>query len=81
MNFIIGSAFQGAGKTGMQLVMTVVRWILIVGIAYALVAPLGLNGIWMGFPVGNFFAFLVSFSILKSGFWLRGWTKKPKKAI
>ncbi|MCX6814308.1 MAG: MATE family efflux transporter [Candidatus Aenigmarchaeota archaeon] len=72
MNIIIGSAFQGAGRTDLQFVINIVRWALIVGVAYGLVGIFGLNGIWMGFPIGNFFAFLVSFSLLKTGAWLKG---------
>jgi Na+-driven multidrug efflux pump len=78
MNFIIGSAFQGAGRTDLQFVMTIVRWALVVMIAYSLVGIFGLNGIWAGFPVGNFISFLVSFSLLKTGFWLKGWHSKER---
>lgn len=81
MNFIIGSAFQGAGKTGLQLLMTVARWSLVIAVAYLLVAPFGLKGIWAGFPVGNFISFLVSVSLLKTRFWLRSWEKCEKRCL
>ncbi len=81
MNFIIGSAFQGAGRTDLQLLMTLVRWAIVVGVAYAFVGAFGLSGIWMGFPIGNFISFLVSFSILKSGFWLRDRQKTKERPV
>ena len=62
--------------------MNFVRWSGILVTSYALVAIIGITGIWIGFPVGNLMGFLVAFAILKSGMWLKGWHKeeRPKPA-
>ncbi|MBN2331072.1 MAG: MATE family efflux transporter [Candidatus Aenigmarchaeota archaeon] len=76
LSFILGAAFQAAGRTGLQLWVNGLRWALAIGIAYSLVSGFGLDGVWAGFPLGNFFAFLVAFVVLKSGYWLHGWEEK-----
>jgi putative MATE family efflux protein len=73
ISFILGAAFQAAGRTGLQLWVNGLRWALAIGIAYTLVSGFGLDGVWVGFPIGNFFGFLVSFVLLHSGYWLKGW--------
>ncbi len=74
--FIFGAAFQAAGRTGLQLWVNGLRWAVAIGLAYALVSGFGLDGVWVGFPLGNLSAFLAAFVLLKSGYWLRGWTGK-----
>jgi putative MATE family efflux protein len=76
LNILLASAFRGAGRTTVDLAVSGVRWIMVIVIAYSLVKGIGLQGIWIGFPVGNFLAFLISIAILKSGFWLKKWTAK-----
>jgi len=73
LNFILGAAFQAAGRTGLQLFVNATRWFMVIGVAYILIANLGIEGIWIGFPMGNFASFLLSIVIFKSGLWLRGW--------
>jgi putative MATE family efflux protein len=73
LNILLASAFRGAGRTTVDLAVSGVRWAMVIVIAYSLVKGMGLQGIWIGFPVGNFLAFLLSFAILKSGFWLSKW--------
>jgi putative MATE family efflux protein len=75
MDFIIGSAFQAAGRTTLQMLINLFRWAITVFTAYALVGSLGINGIWWGFPAGNFIGFLAFLAFLKSGFWLRKWKR------
>jgi len=81
LNFIMGAAFQGAGRTDLQLAVNLIRWISVISVAYFLVGILGMNGIWTGFPIGNFAGFLIAFTILKTGFWLRGWKGKGDRFI
>ena len=78
LNFILGAAFQGSGRTDLQLSVNLIRWIFVISSAYFLVGILGANGIWVGFPIGNFAGFLIAFTILKTGFWLKGWRKAGK---
>ncbi len=73
--FIMGSAFQAAGRTTLQMMLNLFRWSLIVLIAFFLVQMMGITGIWWGFPIGNFIGFLAFFAFLRSGFWLRKWKK------
>jgi putative MATE family efflux protein len=82
LNFVLGSAFQGAGRTGLQLLVNFVRWSGILITSYALLSVMGITGIWIGFPVGNLMGFLAAFAILKSGIWLKGWHQgeRPKPA-
>jgi len=82
LNFVLGSAFQGAGRTGLQLLVNFVRWVGILAASFLLLGLIGINGIWMGFPVGNLMGFIVAFAILRSGIWLKGWHKgeRPKPA-
>jgi len=76
INFILGSSMQAAGRTGLQLIVNGGRWILTVVFAFALVGTVGINGIWMGIPLGNFVGMLMALFFIKSGIWLRKW-KKP----
>ncbi len=75
LDFVIGSAFQAAGRTTLQMLLNLFRWGVTVFVAYALVGGMGMNGIWWGFPIGNVIGFIAFFSFLKSGFWLRKWKK------
>ena len=70
--FIINGLYQGSGHTRLQLFVNASRWIFIVAVALALVGLFGLDGIWIGFPVGNFVSFVVSFALYKSNRWRRG---------
>lgn len=82
LNFILGSALQAAGRTDYQLLVNAIRWVFTIIIAYALMNIIGINGIWVGFPLGNFIGFLIALAFLKSGLWLRRWREgempKPK---
>jgi putative MATE family efflux protein len=73
---ILGAAFQAAGRTTVQMLGNIFRWMVLLAAAYTLVAGMGLPGIWTGIPVGHFAGFVAMFVILKSGFWLRKWEKK-----
>ncbi|UCD03178.1 MAG: MATE family efflux transporter, partial [Candidatus Aenigmatarchaeota archaeon] len=73
LDFILGGALQAAGRTTLQMFMNLFRWAVTVIAAYALVSSIGLNGVWWGFPIGNFLGFLLLVLVFKSGFWLRKW--------
>ncbi len=75
LRFIIGSAFQAAGRTTLQMMINLLTWAVTVGIAYMLVGGMGMAGIWWGFPIGNLVGFITFMIFLKSGFWLRKWKK------
>lgn len=72
LSFVLNAAFQGSGHTKLQLFVNGSRWIIIVLTAVIMVSVMGLNGIWMGFPIGNFLSFVVAFFIYRMGFWLKG---------
>jgi Na+-driven multidrug efflux pump len=77
LNFILGGAMQAAGRTDLQLTVNFTRWVFIIAFAYAFSAMFGLEGVWMGFPVGNLVGFLIAFAFIKSGYWLKRWREKP----
>jgi putative MATE family efflux protein len=79
LSFILGAAFQAAGKTTLQMLINAARWLFTIVLAYLLVSGYGIEGIWIGFPIGNLAAFLISLVILKSGFWLKGWERGKGK--
>ncbi len=79
LGIIIGAAFQAAGRTTLQMVINLFRWIAIIVMAYVLVDPMGINGIWIGFPLGHFVGFVAFFLFLKSGFWLNELEAKRKQ--
>jgi putative MATE family efflux protein len=81
LNFTLGAGFQGAGKTGLQLLVNFMRWAGILATSFILVGIIGINGIWMGFPVGNLMGFLTAFAILKSGYWLKGWHRPKERPV
>ena len=78
LGFVLGGAFQAAGRTGIQLIVNLLRWVVSIGVAYILVSGMGLNGVWIGFPLGNLAAFVLAYAIFKSGYWLRGWGGEEK---
>jgi len=80
LNFILGSAFQAAGKTTLQLFVNAMRWFFTILLVILLIGPYGIDGIWMGFPIGNLIGFVIAFVILKSGIWLRGWESETRSA-
>jgi len=75
LHFIFGAAFQAAGKTIMQLWLSLVRWAFTIALAYFLIMSMGLNGVWLSLPLGNFLTLILSATVLKSGYWLRGWVE------
>ncbi len=75
---IISGAFQGAGKTNLSLYVNLIRWIFVIGIAYALVTGMGLTGIWLGFPIGNLLGAILAVILFWSGLWLKGWKSNGK---
>ncbi|MBN2102120.1 MAG: MATE family efflux transporter [Candidatus Aenigmarchaeota archaeon] len=76
LSFIINAAFQGSGHTRLQLFVNSTRWIFVVAIAFMFVSAHRLNGVWIGFPIGNFAGFVVAFTLYKSGLWLKGFGKE-----
>ncbi len=76
LDFILSSALQAAGRTTLQMLLNMFRWAVTVIAAFVLVGIVGINGIWMGFPIGNFLGFLAILVIFRSGFWLKNWEKK-----
>jgi len=75
IELVFGGIFQGAGRTDLQLGVNLIRWIFIVLGAFILMNAIGIEGIWWGFPIGNFAAFAVAGIIYKSGVWLKGWKR------
>ena len=73
LDFVIGAAFQAAGRTTLQMILNLLRWAVTVALAYTLVGLLGITGVWAGFPLGNLAGFILFFFILRSGFWLKKW--------
>ncbi|MCX6817778.1 MAG: MATE family efflux transporter [Candidatus Aenigmarchaeota archaeon] len=71
LNFVLGGALQAAGRTDLQLVINITRWIVVISMSYFFASFMGLDGVWLGFPIGNFAGFLLAYVLFKSGYWLR----------
>ncbi len=77
LDFVLGAAFQAAGRTTLQMLLNLFRWGVTVAVAYAMVGIAGIEGIWVGFPVGNLLGFILFFIVLRTGYWLRKWEGGP----
>lgn len=71
LNFVLGGALQAAGRTDLQLVINITRWVVVISLAYFFASFMGLDGVWLGFPIGNFAGFLLAYSLFRSGYWLK----------
>ncbi|NOX71834.1 MAG: MATE family efflux transporter [Candidatus Micrarchaeota archaeon] len=69
--FVMNGLFQGSGHTRLQLAVNATRWIAVVGSALILMKMFGIDGIWAGFPIGNFASFFVALALYKWGKWNR----------
>jgi putative MATE family efflux protein len=80
LNFVLGGALQAAGRTDLQLIINMTRWILVIVLAFTLTPILGINGVWTGFPVGNLVGFFIALGFIKSGYWLKRWRIKDENS-
>jgi len=67
-----GNVFLAAGKTTTSMLLTIFsQWGVLVPIAYFLSqhTPLGVNGLWLAFPIANFIAATMAFIIYRHGSW------------
>ncbi|MFH1237462.1 MAG: MATE family efflux transporter [Candidatus Aenigmatarchaeota archaeon] len=71
LNFVLGGALQAAGRTDLQLIINITRWVVVISLAYFFASFMGLDGVWLGFPIGNFAGFLLAYSLFRSGYWLK----------
>ena len=67
-----GNVLIAAGKSTTSMAITIIsQWGILLPLAYFLSqhTSLGLNGIWLSFPITNFFTALISFIIYRRGSW------------
>jgi Na+-driven multidrug efflux pump len=72
LQMIFSSVYQAAGNTTVSMLLTIFsQWIVQLPLAYFLSrhTGLGLNGIWLSFPISNLIVSLVSWLVFKNGYW------------
>lgn len=78
IQIVMGGVFQASGNTTTSMTITFIsQWILQIPMAYLFSKyfNLGLNGIWIAFPISNIIIATIAFIIFKRGKW------KHKKLI
>lgn len=69
-SFMLSSAIRGAGGSVFALISSMVSlWLARIPAAYLLSSIFGVNGIWMGIPIGWIVGFIVTFVYYKKGNW------------
>lgn len=71
---VLLGAFRGAGGTGAAMVISLIsQWLLQFPMSYVMCmhTPLGVKGIWWGFPAANLIATLITIIWFKCGNWKR----------
>lgn len=72
LQMCFGSVFNAAGQTRTNMLLTTCsQWLFQVPLAYILskYTPLKILGVWLSFPITNFFTTIVSYSIYSRGSW------------
>jgi Na+-driven multidrug efflux pump len=69
-SFILTSAIRGAGDSVFALISSMISlWLARIPTAYVLSKLVGVNGIWMGIPIGWFVGLIVTGTYYKKGRW------------
>lgn len=69
-SFILTSAIRGAGDSVFALISSMISlWLARIPTAYVLSKLVGVNGIWMGIPIGWFVGLIVTGTYYKKGHW------------
>ena len=72
LQMVFSSVFQASGNTLVSMSLTIFsQWIVQLPLAYFLsrYTSLGINGIWLSFPINNLIVTFVSWLAFKSGYW------------
>lgn len=79
-----GNVLIAAGKSTTSMAITIIsQWGILLPLVYFLskYTSLGLNGIWLSFPITNLFTALISFIIYRRGSWQKSRIIEEDKAV
>lgn len=70
ISFILSSAIKGAGDSMFAMLSSVFSlWLVRIPAAYILSKFLGVNGIWMGIPIGWIIGLIITYVYYRLGYW------------